>query len=63
MAEKTFGEEFSEIVAKEVTGKAIAWGPAVACALLLGPAGLLLGFATSVLIADNLPSGGDPPKD
>jgi hypothetical protein len=60
MAERNFGEELS----KEMAGKAIMWGPAIAGALLLGPVGLALGLATSVAIlsSDGGPSptsGGD----
>jgi len=63
MAERTFGEEFGSEVAKKVIGQATLWGPGLASLFLLGPMGLLLAFAASVAIADNLPSGGEQPKD
>jgi hypothetical protein len=63
MAERTFGEGCSSEAGKQLTAKAILWGPSLAGLLLLGPAGLLLGFAASVVIAENLPDGGEQPKD
>ena len=65
MAGKSFGEEFGG----EMAGKAIMWGPAIAGAALLGPAGILLGLITSVAIVASgsnnppQPSGSDPPRD
>jgi hypothetical protein len=61
MAVKSFGEEFGE----EWAGKAIMWGPAIAGAILLGPVGIALGLAASVVVVasggDNPPlPGGDP---
>jgi hypothetical protein len=57
------GESLVRDAATELTGKAIVWGPAIAGALLLGPAGVLLGLAASVAIAVNAtgrtPSGDD----
>jgi hypothetical protein len=46
--EKSFGQEFVQEAAKAAAGKAVLWGPAILGALLLGPAGILLGVATSV---------------
>jgi len=63
MAERSLGEEFTRELSKEVIGKATVWGPAILFSMLLGPAGLLLALPASVLIADNLPSADDPPKD
>lgn len=48
--ERTFGQEFAREAAKEVTGRAIIWGPAIAGGLLLGPVGIFLGLVTSVAI-------------
>ena len=58
MAGRTFGEDFRN----ELTGKALIWGPSIAGAFLLGPAGLLVGAAVAVAI---VVSGSDksPPKD
>jgi hypothetical protein len=63
MSERSFGEEFSSEVGKELVGKAVLWGPSIAAVMLLGPVGLLLGFVTSVAIVDSLASGEAPPKD
>jgi hypothetical protein len=63
MAERSFAEEFGSELGKQVTGQAILWGPAFLFSLLLGPAGLLLALPASVIIADNLPSKGEAPKD
>lgn len=63
MAERSFGEEFNKELSKEVIGKAVVGGPAIAGLALLGPAGFLLGLAYSVVIADNLPSEGNSHKD
>ena len=46
MAGRTLGEDFRN----EMTGKAVMWGPAIAGALLLGPVGIALGLAASVVI-------------
>lgn len=57
MPEKTIGEEFAGAVAKEVTGKAVMWGPAIAGLLLLGPVGVFLGILTSAAIVDSMSDG------
>jgi hypothetical protein len=58
------GRELGEDAAKELTGKVVMWGPAIAGAILLGPAGVALGFTASVGIVASLsrcsPPGGDP---
>lgn len=63
------GKSFSEDLRNEVTGKAIVWGPAIAGAALLGPAGIVLGLLTSVAIvasdgsSDFPSSNGERPAD
>ncbi|MGH7173463.1 MAG: hypothetical protein ACRELG_24540 [Gemmataceae bacterium] len=69
MAERSIAAEFCGEVAKELTGKAIVWGPSIAGALLLGPVGIFLGLAASAGIVESIcgsspsPSGAAPPKD
>jgi hypothetical protein len=64
MAGTSFGEEFGG----EMARKAVIWGPAVAGAVLLGPAGILLGLVASAAIVASgsdsspPPSGEEPPK-
>jgi hypothetical protein len=41
---------FSDDLRNEMTGKAVMWGPAIAGAILLGPVGIALGLATSVVL-------------
>jgi hypothetical protein len=57
------GESLVRDAATELAGKAIMWGPAIAGAALLGPAGVILGLAASVAIAAKvsrcLPPGDD----
>ena len=45
--------------AKELTAKAVMWGPPLLGAALLGPVGVVLGLATSVAIAVKISSGSD----
>jgi hypothetical protein len=59
MAGRTLVQE----AAVELTGKAVMWGPAIAGAILLGPAGVVLGLATSVAIATRLSSSSPPCVD
>ncbi len=59
MAGRSFSEDFSN----EMTGKAIMWGPAIAGAALLGPAGIALGLLTSVILAASGGSSDPAPKD
>lgn len=64
MAGKSFGEEFGE----EFARKAVMWGPAIAGTALLGPAGIVLGFLTSVATmasgnGNSPPSGGQDADD
>jgi len=56
MAKRSFAEE----VGKELTIKAVVWGPAIAGGLLLGPVGLFAGLAASVIVLAS-GSGGSPP--
>ena len=55
-------ETLGEAVATDLAVKAVIWGPSIAGAFLLGPAGLLVGAAVAVAI---VVSGSDksPPKD
>jgi hypothetical protein len=46
MSGKSFGEE----VAGELVRKAVIWGPAIGGAILLGPAGIAVGIATTVAV-------------
>jgi hypothetical protein len=60
MAERSFSDDLG----KEMAGKAVMWGPAVAGAVLFGPMGLALGLATSVVLAvsgnsSDLPANGE----
>jgi hypothetical protein len=55
------GRSFSEDLSKEMTGKAVMWGPAIAGAILLGPVGFALGLATSVVLVASGSSSGSPP--
>ncbi len=57
MAGKSFSEEFGE----EFAGKAVMWGPAIAGAILLGPVGIALGLATSVVLVAS-DANGSPPQ-
>jgi hypothetical protein len=59
MAAKSFGGEFNE----ELARKAIMWGPAIAGAALLGPAGIVLGLLTSVAIVASGGSSDSPPSN
>lgn len=65
MARRTYGEEFG----RELAGKAIIWGPAVAGAAVAGPVGLLVGavVAVAIVMSGNNgsvpPAGGGPPKE
>ena len=56
MAERSFAEE----VGKELTFKAVVWGPAIAGGLFLGPVGILAGLAASVIVLAS-GGGGSPP--
>jgi len=64
MTRRTFGEEFS----RELAGKAVIWGPAVAGAAVAGPVGFavgaVIGIATILTGGSSSapPDGGDPPK-
>ncbi len=53
MAEKTFGEE----VGRELTAKAVLWGPALAGAVVAGPVGFFAGLVAGVAII--ISGGGD----
>ena len=53
MAERTFAEE----VGKELTGKAVIWGPALAGAAVAGPVGFFAGLMVSVAVI--ISSGSD----
>ncbi len=54
-------ETLREAFAKDLTVKAVIWGPSIAGAVLLGPVGLLVGAAVSVAL---VASGGDnSPQD
>jgi hypothetical protein len=57
------GRSFSEDLSNEMTGKAILWGPAIAGAALLGPAGIALGLLTSVVIVASGGSSDSPPSN
>jgi hypothetical protein len=59
MAGRTLAQE----AAVELTGKAVMWVPAIAGAILLGPAGVFLGLATSVAIVSKLSSSSPPGDD
>jgi hypothetical protein len=54
---------FSEDLKKEMTGKAVMWGPAIAGAVLLGPVGFALGLATSVVLVVSGGSSDSPPAN
>jgi hypothetical protein len=62
MAARSLGEE----LARDLTAKAVIWGPSIAGAILFGPVGLLLGPAAWVALvasgSDNSPppSAGEP---
>ena len=58
MAGKSFGEEFGE----EFARKAVMWGPAIAGAALLGPAGIVLGLLTSVATMTSGNGNSPPPS-
>jgi hypothetical protein len=58
MAEKSFGDEFKE----ELARKAVAWGPAIAGGLLLGPAGIVLGLLTSASVVASGNNGNTSPR-
>jgi hypothetical protein len=49
-------ETLREAFARDLTVKAVIWGPSIAAMMLLGPVGLLVGAAASVAI---VASGGD----
>jgi hypothetical protein len=51
---------FSEDLSKEMTGKAVLWGPAIAGAVLLGPVGFALGLASSVVLVASGNSSSPP---
>lgn len=62
------GGTFTQELTKEMVGKTITWGPAIAGAVLLGPVGIALGVIASAVIIKSLPddappSGNNPPKD
>jgi len=57
MARETLREAF----AKDLAIKAVIWGPSIACAMVLGPIGLVLGAAASVAVL--VASGGDGGKE
>ncbi len=65
MAERSFSDDLR----KEMTGKAVMWGPAIAGAVLLGPVGFALGLATSVVLvalgssSDSPPANGERPAE
>jgi hypothetical protein len=59
MAAESFGEEFRD----EMARKAIAWGPAIAGALVLGPAGIALGFLTTIALVASGGKGSPSPRD
>lgn len=51
-------ESLREAFVKDLTMKAIIWGPSVAGVVLMGPVGLLLGAAASVAIVASGSNGG-----
>jgi len=57
MAAKSFEEE----VVRELAGKAVIWGPAVAGGFAFGPLGALVGAIASVVVvtSGNSAPGGD----
>jgi hypothetical protein len=57
MARETLREAF----AKDLSIKAVIWGPSIAAAMVFGPIGLVLGAAASVAIL--VASGGDGGKE
>jgi hypothetical protein len=59
MAAKSFGEGFRD----ELAGKAIAWAPAIAGALVLGPVGIALGFLTTVALVASGSNGSPSPRE
>ena len=59
MAERSFSDDLR----KEMTGKALMWGPAVAGAVVLGPLGFALGLATSLVLVASGGSSGSPPAN
>ncbi|WP_143393350.1 hypothetical protein [Fimbriiglobus ruber] len=57
------GESMAAMAGKELTGKAVMWGPALAGIFLLGPVGALLGLVASVAIMDQLVQDPSAPSD
>ena len=55
------GKSFSEDFGGEIAGKAVMWGPAFAGAILLGPVGIALGLAASVVLVAS-DGDGSPPQ-
>ncbi len=55
--------EFGKELAKEMTGKAVMWGPAIVGTIFLGPLGALLGLMGSVGIAVSIISGSPSATD
>jgi hypothetical protein len=50
-------------LSNEMAGKAVMFRPAIAVAILLGPVGIALGLATSVVMAASRASSDSPPSD
>jgi hypothetical protein len=56
------GKSFSEDFGKEMTGKAIMWGPAIVGTALLGaPVGIVAGLIASVVLVVSGNSTSPPP--
>ena len=53
MSRKSFGQEFAE----ELIRKAVIWGPPVAGAMILGPAGIVVGAVAAAAIVGSGSSG------
>lgn len=59
MAESSFSEDLG----KEMAGRAILWGPAIAGGFVLGPLGIAVGLVASVaMLASGKDGGSSPPN-
>jgi hypothetical protein len=59
MAERSLSDDLG----KEMAGKAITWGPAIAGGLLLGPLGIAVGLAVSAAVVASGGSTDSPPPN